>query len=106
MNKAKLVMAIMAGAILLSGGQAMAGKTSVELGEKLFNDPALGGSANDKSCNSCHAGGEGLAKAGDNKNLVKVINQCITGPLKGNKIDGRSAEMRSLKMAIKAMTVK
>jgi hypothetical protein len=99
-------MVIMAGALLLSGGQAMAGKTSVELGEKLFNDPALGGSPNDKNCNSCHAGGEGLAKAADHKNLVKVINQCIAGPMEGAKIDGRSAEMRSLKMAIKTMVVK
>lgn len=103
MNKAKLVVAIMAGAILLTGGQALAAKTSVELGKKLFNDPTLGGSTNDKSCNSCHADGEGLEKAGDNKKLVKVINQCITGPLKGKKIDGRTVNMRSLKLYIKSL---
>ena len=106
MKKSNLLMAILAGAILLIGGQAMAGKTSVELGKKLFNDPTLGGSTNDKSCNSCHADGEGLEKAADNKKLVKVINQCITGPLKGNKIDGRTAEMRSLKIYIKTLSVK
>jgi cytochrome c peroxidase len=103
MSKAKLVVAILAGTILLTGGQAMAGKTSVELGKKLFNDPTLGGSTNDKSCNSCHADGKGLEKAGDNKKLVKVINQCITGPLKGKKIDGRTADMRSLKLYIKSL---
>ncbi|MEN8135255.1 MAG: cytochrome c peroxidase [Thermodesulfobacteriota bacterium] len=106
MSKAKLVVAILAGTILLAGGQAMAGKSSVELGKKLFNDPTLGGSTNDKSCNSCHADGEGLEKAGDNKKLVKVINQCITGPLKGKKIDGRTADMRSLKMYIKSLQAK
>jgi cytochrome c peroxidase len=103
MSKGKLVVAILAGTILLAGGQAMAGKTSVELGKKLFNDPTLGGSTNDKSCNSCHADGKGLEKAGDNKKLVKVINQCITGPLKGKKIDGRTADMRSLKLYIKSL---
>jgi len=107
MKKAKLVMAILAGSILLTGGLAMAaGKTSAEMGEKLFSDPALAGSTNDKSCNSCHAKGEGLEKAGDNKKLSKIINQCITGPLKGNKIDGRTAEMRSLKKYIKSIQMK
>ena len=78
----------------------------MELGKKRLTDPTLGGSANDKSCNSCHADGKGLEKASDNKKLVKVINQCITGPLKGKKIDGRTAEMRSLKMYIKSLQVK
>lgn len=106
MKKANLLMAILAGTILLTGGQVMAAKSSVELGEKLFNDPTLGGSTNDKSCNSCHAAGEGLEKAAANKKLVKVINQCITGPLKGVKIDGRTTEMRSLKMYINTLADK
>ena len=106
MKKARLVMVVLTGALLLIGSQAMAGKSSVELGKNLFNDKTLGGSSNDKSCNSCHANGEGLEKAGDNKKLVKVINQCITGPLKGKKIDGRTADMRSLKMYIKSLSAK
>jgi cytochrome c peroxidase len=106
MNKAKLLVTILAGAILLTGTQAMAGKTSVERGKQLFNDPTLGGSANDKSCTSCHANGKGLEDASSNKKLVKNINQCITGPLTGNKIDGRSADMRSLKIYIDALSGK
>ena len=106
MKKSNLFVVILAGTLLLTGGQAMADKSSVELGKKLFNDPTLGGSTNAKSCNSCHAGGEGLENAAENKKLVKVINQCITGPLKGKKIDGRTAEMRSLKMYINTLQVK
>lgn len=106
MKRSNLLMAILAGTILLAGGQAMAEKSSVELGKRLFNDPTLGGSTNAKSCNSCHADGKGLEKAAENKKLVKVINQCITGPLKGQKIDGRTAEMRSLKMYIETLQVK
>ncbi|MDF1576989.1 MAG: cytochrome c peroxidase [Desulfobulbales bacterium] len=103
MKKIYLLTVLLAGAILLIGGQAMAAKSSAELGKELFNDPTLGGSPNDKTCNSCHPGGEGLEKAADNKKLVKVINQCVTGPLEGNKIDGRSVEMRSLKMYIQSL---
>ncbi len=103
MKKINLLLVLLAWAILMVSGQALAGKSSVEMGKDLFNDPTLGGSTNDKSCNSCHPGGEGLEKAGDNKKLVKVINQCVTGPLEGNKIDGRTAEMRSLKMYIQSL---
>lgn len=103
MNRIRLVTTIVAGIVLFNGGQAIAGKTSVEMGRKLFNDTTLGGSTNDKSCNSCHPAGEGLERAADNKKIVKIVNQCITGPMAGNKIDGRSAEMRSLKMHFKTL---
>jgi len=93
-------------ALLLTGLPALAGKSSLELGEKLFKDPTLGGSTNDKSCDSCHAGGKKLEKAAGEKNLTGVINRCITGPLGGHKIDGRSAEMRSLKMYIESLIAK
>jgi len=88
---------------LLSATPTLAGKSSAEFGKKLFNDPTLGGSTNKKSCNSCHEGGKGLEKAGENKNLSKMINRCITGPLGGHKIDGRSVKMRSLKLYIKSL---
>ena len=103
MKKAKWLMVVVAGGILLLGSQAIAGKSSLELGEKLFGDPALGESINAKNCNSCHADGKGLNGAADNKKLVKLMNRCITGQLEGQKIDGRSAEMRSLKMYIKSL---
>jgi len=89
--------------VILWAALALAGKSSVEYGKQLFNDPTLGGSTNESSCNTCHADGKGLEKSGSNSNLVKVINQCITGPLKGEKIDGRTAEMRSLKMYIESL---
>lgn len=106
MDRIKLVITIITGATLLIGGQAIAGKSSLEMGKQLFNDPTLGGSTNAKSCNSCHAAGAGLEKVASNKKLVKSINQCISGPLAGNKIDGRSAEMRSLKMYSETLSVK
>lgn len=94
---------ISAAALLLSSGAGFCGESSVELGKKLFNDPTLGGSTNDKSCNSCHADGKGLEKAGAKDNLSDIINQCVTGPLGGQKIDGRTVEMRSLKMYIQSL---
>lgn len=95
---------VLAGAtVLLSGQPVLAGKISVEHGKKLFNSPGLGGSTNGKSCNSCHPDGAKLEKAGANKQLSKAINRCVTDPLGGNKIDGRSGEMKSLKMYIKSL---
>jgi len=44
-----------------------------------------------------------LEHAGSKKNLSKMINRCITGPLGGQKIDGRKVEMRSLKMYIQSL---
>ena len=95
--------AFLAVSVFLLAGSALAGKSSVEYGKQLFNDQTLGGSTNESSCNTCHADGKGLEKAGSNPKLVKVINQCITGPLKGEKIDGRTVEMRSLKMYIQSL---
>lgn len=89
--------------ILLAGSLPAAEKSSLELGQKLFNDATLGGSKNETSCTTCHQDGKGLEKAGAKKDLVKMINNCITGPLKGEKIDGRSVEMRSLKMYIESL---
>ena len=84
----------------MSFNMAFGGKASVELGEKLFNDPSLGGSKNTRSCATCHPNGEGMEKAADRDDLVKMINRCIVGALAGEKLDGRSAEMLSLKMYI------
>lgn len=93
-------------ALLLTGLPALAGKSSVEMGKALFNDPALGGSTNAKSCNSCHPDGEKLENAAGKKNLSAVINRCITGPLGGKKLDGRSVEMLSLKLYIESLAKK
>ena len=102
--KKGFTMAIIFGlTVILGAAFALAGKSSAENGKQLFNDTTLGGSTNDSSCNTCHADGKGLKQSGDNPKLVKVINQCITGPLKGEKIDGRTVEMRSLKMYIQSL---
>lgn len=88
----------------LAGTAFAAGKSSTELGKEMFSDTALGGSKNESSCSSCHAGGKGLENAGGNKKLVKLINSCLVGQMEGEKIDGRSVSMRSLKMYIQSLS--
>jgi cytochrome c peroxidase len=103
MKKRYLSGILVAAVLFLAGQMAVAGKSSVEYGKELFNDPSLGGSTNETSCNTCHQDGKGLSKAGENPNLTDMINNCITGQLGGQKIDGRSVEMRSLKMYIESL---
>ena len=90
-------------AILLASGTVYAGKISMEFGQELFNDPELGGSTNDSSCNSCHAGGKGLENAALSKKFSKLVNKCLVDKMAGEKMDGRKAEMRSLKKYIKSL---
>jgi hypothetical protein len=91
-------------ALILSSGVAFAaGKSSLETGKEMFNDPKLGSSLNESSCNSCHAGGKGLENAAANKKLSKVINKCLVGKMEGEKIDGRTVSMRSLKKYIQSL---
>jgi cytochrome c peroxidase len=106
MKKWYIGVALVLTVFLLAGSLPAAEKSSVEYGRKLFNDPTLGGSKNDSSCNTCHQDGKGLEKVAQNKDLVKMINGCITGPLEGEKIDGRSVDMRSLKMYVETLGAK
>ncbi|MBU0673499.1 MAG: cytochrome-c peroxidase [Proteobacteria bacterium] len=97
-------MILLTAAILVgTGGMVIAGESSVELGKKLFNDPTLGGSTNPKSCNTCHPDGKDLEKAASKSSLSSTINNCIKSALNGEKVDGRSVEMRSLKMYIESL---
>ncbi len=82
---------------------AMGQEASVQLGEKLFNDPTIGESTNPESCNACHPGGHGLEEAGARPNLSETINYCIEKPLKGRKFDEDSVEMKSLIKYIKSL---
>lgn len=82
---------------------AMGEESSAEMGRKLFNDPALGGSTNPQSCNSCHIDGNGLEEAGSESNVAETINFCIERPLKGNKLEVDSTEMKSLILYIKTL---
>lgn len=72
-------------------------------GKVLFTNTTLGNGTAGKSCNSCHPDGKGLEKAGDRKDLPKVINSCIENALKGKVIDPNSAEMVSLIAYIKSL---
>jgi len=71
---------------LLLAGLAFSGQSSVELGMLLFHDPAMGGSRNEKSCNSCHPEGRGLEQATLKQNVTEVIKSCILGPMDGNRV--------------------
>lgn len=103
MKTSRLILAISM-IMALTATVAMAKeKTSVELGQKLFNDPKLGGATSGQTCNTCHPGGKGLEKAGDKANLDDMIDKCIVGPLKGKKVDGRTVEMKSLKLYIQSL---
>lgn len=100
MKKQKIFVAVFAAFLLLTGAsQVMAGKISVELGEKMFFDSKLNGSTNESSCNSCHAGGKGLENV-ESKMMTKKVNNCLVGKMVGEKLDGRKASMRSLKKYI------
>jgi len=100
----KRIIAVAAIATLLTGSSVLAaGKSSAEKGKELFNDPKLGNSKNESSCTSCHEAGKGLKEAGENKKLTKLINKCLVTQMEGEKIDGRTASMRSLKMYIKTL---
>lgn len=100
----KRILSVAAIAVLLAVTSVFAaGKSSEDKGRELFNDPKLGNSKNESSCKSCHADGKGLGKAGENKKLSKLINNCLIKQMEGEKIDGRTASMRSLKLYIKSL---
>ena len=102
MKRMQVVFVLMAG-LILSGSPAWAEKPSVELGEKLFNNPGLGASKNDTSCASCHPNGKGMSKAGANPRLTQMINLCIKGPLKGEPLNEETVAMDSLKMYLNSL---
>ena len=104
MRKQKIIAAVIAALFLVTGTSVFgASKSSVESGMEMFNDPKLGNSRNESSCNSCHAEGKGLENAGEKKKLAKLVNNCLVGQMAGEKMDGRKAPMRSLKMYIKSL---
>jgi cytochrome c len=82
-----------------SGGtHAVDGKVSAggdaAKGEQLFRSTTLGGSTNDKSCNTCHPDGKGLEKAG--VNLESTIQACIQKAMGGKPLATDSQEMKDL----------
>lgn len=107
--------AITISALLIMFSLAFAGG-DIERGKGLFNDPALAGSTNSTSCNSCHSNGSGLEKAGTKtytsfmglkaQTLEDVVNVCIEKPLRGKALAKDSREMQDIVSYIKALGVK
>ena len=83
-----------------SGGLATE-QPSLKRGEELFNSTQLGTSG--KSCASCHPDGKKLEEAAAylDDELVVIINQCITKPLKGKPLAADSTDLKSLIMYLK-----
>jgi cytochrome c len=71
-------------------------KPSVALGQKLFNDPKLGGATGTKTCAGCHQDGAGIEFSYRKTNLHQIINMCITRGLNGSPLPMDSVEMQSL----------
>jgi len=67
----------------------------LELGEELFYDPTLGGSANELSCNSCHNRGRGLENIPAGPQLMSAIKQCLVNEM-GGSAEGAFLFMREL----------
>jgi len=99
--------------IIVSISTSAFSEGDVHSGKNLFNDPKLGGSTNELSCNSCHPDGKGLSdavkknelrtKAGDGELLEKIVNQCITNALKGHALETKSGEMQDIVAYIKSL---
>ena len=98
--------------IALGAALAFAAGSAAD-GKKLFNDPALGGSSNGLSCNSCHTGGKGIEQARTKEyttfmrqgagSLEEVVNICITNPLKGKALPTGSEEMQDIVAYIRSL---
>lgn len=82
-------------------------------GKALSNDPKLGNSGSNKSCNSCHADGSGLETAGEKKEfklmgktvtrLEDAVNMCIERRMKGKTLGPKSTEMADITAYIKSL---
>jgi cytochrome c peroxidase len=87
----KLFTTWMAISFALTAAMAMAAdqKLLEETGEDLFFNPALGGSLNELSCNSCHNQGRGLESAADNPGLILAIKKCLLDKMGGSNKGGK-----------------
>jgi hypothetical protein len=91
----------MAISFALATAMAMAAdqRSYEEIGQNLFFDPAMGGSTNVLSCNSCHSRGYRLDNAATNSNIMPAIRQCLIENLGGSK-EGNQVDMRALRAYI------
>ena len=100
MKKLLLVVAVVAA----SAHFTLAGEPpSAERGRELFESVKLGSSG--KSCSTCHPGVRKLEWAGtmEEERLVKTINKCIAGPLKGKPLPPESDDMKSLVLYLRSL---
>jgi len=76
---------------------------SLEKGQQLFTSETLGTSG--RSCATCHPDGQKLKGVGssDDNELAETVNRCITGPLKGKRLDPASSDMKSLVLYLKSL---
>jgi cytochrome c len=82
--------------LALTGAALAAVQDPVQRGGELFNSTRLG--TNGKSCSTCHPGGSKMEGAAtyDDKELIKVVNQCIKESLAGKPPAAKSADMQAL----------
>ena len=83
--------------ISLWGSSILAADPPLKLkGWQLFGSDKLGTSGS--SCAACHPDGSRLKGAitASDEDLAAIINQCITGPLKGKALAPESTEMKAL----------
>jgi hypothetical protein len=100
----KKMLCMVAPLCLMIAATALAAEgPSIERGKALFGSSELGTSG--KSCATCHPGGARLTEAAGygEAELTKIINTCISKPLKGKKLDDDSVEMKSLVMYIQSL---
>ena len=101
----RLTLFVIFGALVWTGICGGTDLPSLERGKELFTSKQLGTTG--MSCATCHPGGKKLENAsssGDDE-LANTINSCISGPLKGNKLDPASNDMKSLVLYIKSFAV-
>lgn len=60
----------------------------------------MGGSTNDKSCNSCHPDGKGLENV---KDVESMTQKCIEKALAGKPLAADSQELKDLVAYIKSL---
>ena len=99
--KKSLLMFIACGLALCAGPTLATETPSTELGQALFESPELG--TKQRSCNSCHAQGNGLDKIGDfnDEELKDIINACIRDAVGGELMDVDSQELNALLLYVR-----
>ena len=87
--------------VLLASPVLALKRASAQWGGQLFRDPTFAGSANDKSCLSCHDNDKKMKQAlrdMSREQMTEVINNCISGQLEGQPLAADSEELRALRM--------